>query len=236
MLPRTYTTVTKFTPATSGVIEHSFTEAESSIIMKNCKKLELTLNNVLPVLEQVALARLLCRRYIQGDINAEEWEFRKREPMMSSGPLNLRPSLDRQWHDAGGASNVCVAVSFFFYRLPFMPLGAARLITPGDKLPTYDDLLSPGRFVLRSQFLKKQAAQLMKHPLFHEIASARLPMREQSAREMALTWINAPTQYHGALPIPIPVWEQSAGRYVLSISSSNTGKVSLSFGWAFQSS
>lgn len=50
-----------------------------------------------------------------------------------------------------------------------MPLGAARLIAPGDKPPTCGDLLSPGRFVLRSQFLKKQAAQLMKHPLFHQI-------------------------------------------------------------------
>jgi hypothetical protein len=92
-----------------------------------------------------------------------------------------------------------------------MPLGVARLIAPGDKPPTYGDLLSPGRFVLRSQFLKKQAAQLMKHPLFHEIALARLPMRGQLARETALAWIN------GALPIPIPVWEQSAGRYVRAV-------------------
>lgn len=91
MLPRTYTIVINFTPATSGVIEHSFTEAESSIIMENGKKLQLTSNNVLPVLEQVALTRLLCRRYIKGDIDAEEWEFRKREPMMSAGPSNLRP-------------------------------------------------------------------------------------------------------------------------------------------------
>lgn len=54
MLPRRYTIVINFTPATSGVIEHSFTEAESSIIMENGKKLQLTSNNVLPVLEQVA--------------------------------------------------------------------------------------------------------------------------------------------------------------------------------------
>lgn len=40
--------------------------------MENGKKLQLTSNNVLPVLEQVALTRLPCRRYIQGDIDAEE--------------------------------------------------------------------------------------------------------------------------------------------------------------------
>lgn len=34
-------------------------------------------------------------------------------------------------------------------------------------------------------------------------------MREQTARETALAWINAPTQNHGALPSPIPVVPQT---------------------------
>ena len=214
------------TPTTSGVIDYSFTEVESSVMMKNCRKLGLTMNNVLPVLGQVAITRSLCRRYIRGDIDAEEWEFRKREPMPIAGPLSLRPFLDKQWYDGGGASNVCLAIGNFFYRLPFMPLGAARHIAPGDKLPTYNDLLSPGRFLLRSQSLRKQAAQLMEHPLFHEIAWARIPERGRRGRETALAWVNAPPQDQDVMPNAVPVWAQSGHGYVLSHTVSNIGNVS----------
>ena len=226
-LPRTCTTLSKFTPAISGTIRRSFTAEESAIIIKNCKKLGLTFGSVLPILGQVSLARSLCRQYTRGKISAEEWEFRRKEPMVTAGPVNLRPFLDRRWFDDGGSNNVCLAISLFLYRLPFMPLGTASRIAPGDEIPTYSELLSLGRFVLRSKLIRKQATQLLEHPLFLEIISARLPQREESGREIALAWEKASLQCHGADPIPIT--EQSKGGFVLSHGGSSMGNVSRIF-------
>ncbi|KAK2466855.1 hypothetical protein APHAL10511_001113 [Amanita phalloides] len=223
-LPRTYSALTKFTPATSGVIGYSFTEVESAIIVETCKKLGFTFGNALPVLGQVSLTRLLCRWYTQGKISVEEWEFRKKEPMPTAGPLNLRPFLDRGWHDSGGANNICLNIGFFFYRLPFMPLGAASRISPGDRVPSYSELLSPGRFSLRSKSLRKQATQYIYHPLFGEIGSARMPKRLKSGREIALTWAEERSRCHNIAPIPAS--EQSGGGFVISHGGSSLGNVS----------
>ena len=87
-----------------------------------------------------------------------------------------------------------------------MPLGAARLIAPGDKPPTYGDLLSPGRFVLRYQFLKKQAAQLMKHPLFHQIALHSPFTNEGTKKQGKQHWLGSMhlhrTTEHYQFPFP----------------------------------
>ncbi len=140
----------------------------------------LSFGNVFPVIAQVALTRLLCRRYLRGEISAEEWEFRKREPMTTVGPLSSRPFLDKKWYKQGGAVNFCLAVGAFSCALPFMPLGKASRLVPGDEVPGYKDFLSLGRFVLRSKMVQKQMEKQIRHPLFLDIGSAVISRRTDS--------------------------------------------------------
>lgn len=108
--------------------------------------------------------------------------------MVTGGPLSLRPFLDKEWFKQGGASNVSLAISFFDYTLPFMPLGSASSISPGSALPSFHQLLSPQRFLLRCISIKTQAAHLIKHPLFLEIAEVHMPERAESLRNFGSHW------------------------------------------------
>ncbi|KIK08290.1 hypothetical protein K443DRAFT_672778 [Laccaria amethystina LaAM-08-1] len=187
-LPRKVSPVTRYTPARSSRIDYSFSKELSNLILQTCHRNHITFGSAYPVIAQVALTRVLCRRYIRGDISQMEWQFRRREPMVTGGPLSLRPFLDQEWFKQGGASNVSLAISFFDYTLPFMPLGSASSILPGSALPSFHQLLSPQRFLLRCISIKRQAAHLIKHPLFLEIAGARMPERAESLRNFGSHW------------------------------------------------
>ncbi|KAF8965262.1 hypothetical protein BDZ97DRAFT_1812891 [Flammula alnicola] len=105
-LPRKVSQKTAYTPADSKSLGCIFSLETSKLIISNCRKNQLTFGNTYPILGQIALTRLLLRRYLRGDMNEEEWEFRKREPMSSAGPLNLRPFLHEEWIAAGGSTMV----------------------------------------------------------------------------------------------------------------------------------
>lgn len=126
----------------------------------------MTFGSVYPVLGQVALTRVLCRRYIRGDMDRDEWEYRRREPMSTGGPLNLRPFLNKQWFEQGGSASISLCLGFLFRTLPFMPLGSCFNLAPGDDFPEFQDLLSPARFWLRSNSIMQQVHALLRHPLF----------------------------------------------------------------------
>lgn len=158
------------------------------IIIRNCRGNGLTFGNVFPVLGQVAMTRVLCRRFIRGDIDQEEWEFRRKEPMSTGGPLSLRPLLDQNWFKQGGASNLNLAIGFFYYTLPFMPLGSASALAPDDPLPTLDQLLSSARFFLRCNMIKQQAIKHITSPYFFEKSRAALSSRIISHMERAANW------------------------------------------------
>ncbi|TFK42512.1 hypothetical protein BDQ12DRAFT_644218 [Crucibulum laeve] len=224
-LPRKITPRTPFTPAYSGSTAVMFSVEQSSNIIRNCRKYNLTFGNVYPVLAHVALARLLCRRFISGEMSSEEWEYRKREPLMTAGPLNLRPFLDPEWFKRGGSGSPLVAISFFYYTLPFMPLGSASSIAPGDSLPDFDKFMSLGRLVLRSHMIKQQATSLMKHPLFSEITSTRLLANEEKTARIK-KW------QAGGIPEdlsdqPLSALEQGKRGVVASHGGSSFGNVDL---------
>ncbi|KAG6810191.1 hypothetical protein H0H92_012955 [Tricholoma furcatifolium] len=204
-LPRKFTNLTQYTPAHSGMTSISFSPNVSTRIIANCRKHRITLGNALPVLGQVALARVLCRRYICGAMSAEEWNFRKREPTITGGPLNLRPFLNRVWYQNGGSTNVALVIGFFQYQLPFMPLGSAANISRGDNLPSFQELLSFPRFIYRSQIIQKQAQYHFTHPLFAFIAGTRSAPSIAKFKEVGQTWKDKQTQ----VATPIPVMEQN---------------------------
>ncbi|GLB34885.1 hypothetical protein LshimejAT787_0204500 [Lyophyllum shimeji] len=204
-LPRKYSHLTPYTPARSGNVACSFSPEQSVRIIQNCRANGLTFGNAYPVLAQVALTRVLCRRYIRGDIDREEWEYRKKEPMVTGGPLSIRPYLDREWHQNGGSGNVALAIGFFFMRLPFMPLGSAGNLRPGDSLPSFQDLLSFQRFLLRSRSIKRQSASLMKHPLFLHLSGTRSQASVERLKDVARNW----KKKRGEAAVQIPVMKQS---------------------------
>ncbi|THU87270.1 hypothetical protein K435DRAFT_348677 [Dendrothele bispora CBS 962.96] len=198
-LPRKWTTNSMQTPARSASVVDSFSVAESLRIIQNCRKNGLTFGNVYPVLGQIAMTRVLCRKYLSGQISQKEWEFRKREPMLNAGPINLRPYLDSNWYEKGGANNICVSISFFFFVLPYMPLGSAAGLAVGDDLPSFEALLSQKRFLFRCNSIKKQSADLLKHPRFLDMGLVRLPERLQRTRGSAVGWREGNSLYHGDL-------------------------------------
>ncbi|KAK0483807.1 hypothetical protein IW261DRAFT_1591871 [Armillaria novae-zelandiae] len=101
-------------------------------------------------------------------VEEEEWEFRKREPTYTAGPINIRPYLDREWYTRGGAENPMLSIGFYLYPMSFVPL------RPEGGHSTFDVLLSRRRFWYRCRNIKKRANAVLNHPLFLDIGSAKL--------------------------------------------------------------
>lgn len=188
----------------------------------------MTFGNAFPVLGQIAMTRLLCKRRVLGEIPSEEWDWRAREPMLAAGPINLRPYLDNEWYINGGDANVSLAIGFFHYLLPFMTLGAAQKLVPGDRVPSFESLLSLKRFLHRSSLVKKQADKTLKHPLLLEIGNAT-----KMARIQRLKGIVTESQriVDGDISASMSPYEQSLLGPVVSIGGSSFGNVNCSLYW-----
>lgn len=222
-LPRKVTKLTMITPARSHEISRLLSRERSMIIMRNCRTNGLTFGNVLPVLGQVAMTRVLCRRYIRGDINREEWDFRRKEPMITGGPINLRPFLDQRWLKQGGGENLSLVMGEFSCILPFMPLGSAFDLAPGDPLPSFDQLLSRGRFLLRCNLIKKQFNKQVKSPYFLEKTGAVMKARLHTESDRALKWLRRGTEQDNAKLLSVV--EQAHIGLVTSNTGSSIGDV-----------
>ncbi|KAG1742244.1 uncharacterized protein EDB91DRAFT_302935 [Suillus paluster] len=192
-LPGNFRESTPLTPAKSRSHVTTFSSKVSSIILSNCRRHNISMNTAYYALSQVALARVLCRRYIRGQISEEDWEYRKRQPMHIFGMLNLRPYQDRDWFETGGLGDNGLNISFFWYTLPFMPLGEmskgdVSQLELVDGAPDFPALMSFDRFLLRCANVKAQAQRMFDHPWFVDICAAghnRVALR----REVALKWL-----------------------------------------------
>lgn len=115
--------------------------------------------------------------------------------MHSSGPINLRPFLNKDWFENGGAGEPCLSVGFF-YTLPFIPLGmTARgdlaTLRLDNGAPPFSALLSSERFFLRSNIVKMQAKAWLTHPLLSVIGNTRTPSRIERTKNILERWHNA---------------------------------------------
>ncbi|KAF9484726.1 hypothetical protein BDN70DRAFT_849389 [Pholiota conissans] len=187
-IPRRVTEQTEFTPAASRTMNVICSPETTRNVLSNCRKNNITFGNAYPVIAQIATARLLLKRYLRGEISEDEWDFRKRQPMSSVGPLNLRPFLDQDWIKAGGNNHVCVAIGFFFFQLPMLPLGSASFLRPGATVPSYDSMIPKYRFLHRSRLIQDQARNFHNHPLFIELGSIPRPMRVALHKQVGLQW------------------------------------------------
>lgn len=174
------TTYTHFTPSKPRRIHAHCSPTLSRKMVATCRRHQITFGNAHTVLSQIASSRVLHRRYLRGDISEEEWEWRKREPFNIYGPVNLRPYLDKGWFERGGATVITMAISHFFFKLPFMPAvpyarSEQHLFPLNNGSPPFSSLLSHGRFLLRCNSIKQQSKQFLHHPLFLELVDAQLP-------------------------------------------------------------
>ncbi|KAF9231618.1 hypothetical protein BU15DRAFT_82167 [Melanogaster broomeanus] len=175
-LPCRLTHSTSRVPARARVLVTSISRDQTAAILMNCRLNNITFGNAFLPLAQVAMTRVLYRRYLRGEIDEEEWEYRKKQPHINRGPLNLRPYLDQQWFSKGGGGEFFLAISYFFYQLPFMTLGVT---TQQHR----DDLaLSNGA--------PPQLASSTT-PLFLEIASVEPITQLERTRVRALEWLKS---------------------------------------------
>ncbi|KZT28425.1 hypothetical protein NEOLEDRAFT_1086705 [Neolentinus lepideus HHB14362 ss-1] len=179
---------TPATPAMSCETHITLAPLVSSYIISTCRKNKITFGHAHPVLGQLALARVLHRCRHRGEISEKEWQWRRREPMHNGGPLNVRPFLDKKWLARGGEVELMIAINFFFCTLPFMP-SVSESECEADGTPPFSKLLSRERFFYRCKLIKNQTSEFLRHPLFLEIASARLPGRIARVKFTTLHWI-----------------------------------------------
>jgi hypothetical protein len=173
-----------------------FTPGQSATIVTNCRQHKVTFGNALLALTQVAMTRVLYRRFIRGDISASEWEYRQKQPMYNGGPINLRPHLEEDWLAKGGGGEVFLAMSMFLYQLPFMTLGTTRDQDPAtlrlvNGAPPFADLLTFGRFLHRANLIKSQTLGSLKHPFFEQIAMSFHIGHNERSRTVALEWLQS---------------------------------------------
>ncbi|TFK76290.1 hypothetical protein BDN72DRAFT_891369 [Pluteus cervinus] len=210
-LPRKITSTTMFTPAHSDTKSYSLSVEDSRRVIRNCTRHQVTFGNVYP-------------RYLRGEIDEDESEYRKREPMSTAGgPLDLPSYYNREWQHKGGAHNVSVFIGFDILTLPFMPLGETRNIKPGMPLPTLSQLLTPSLFFLRSRLIEQQMANMTRNLLSLDVLNARLLGRVQTLREIVQA-VNRSPQMTRDLTLLTPM-EQSRKGIVITHGGFSLGNV-----------
>ncbi|RPD66133.1 hypothetical protein L226DRAFT_609032 [Lentinus tigrinus ALCF2SS1-7] len=230
-LPRKVTETTYRTPSVTDRGGSRFSVSETAAILAMCKRHKLTFGAVIPVISQLAITRMLHRRYLRGELSEDEWEYRRRQPMHFGGPINLRPYMDDEWQRKGGATEVALAIDYYECTLPFMPTpfgirrdeGVPRV----DGAPPYSALMSQGRFFHRSRLFRAQLQRRVSHPLMMDIALARQPNYVMRKKTNVCHWIAA--QKGEPLPtfaIP-PHWDNVPTDYVPANGLSSVGQMSL---------
>ncbi|KAF9500164.1 hypothetical protein BDN71DRAFT_1440734 [Pleurotus eryngii] len=216
-LPQIQDPFSSVAPPKSYLTRLSLPEDMTKKIIATCRRHSLTFGHVYAVLAQIAITRILCRRYVEGCISQEEWEMRRRQPMHTGGPLNLRPYLDKEWLAKGGHATVGCAIAFFWYTLPFMPLGSAANLSVGDNLPSFAELLSRDRFFLRTDLVKKQSNHTFRHPLFGSIVKQQSRDRIQRVVQVLQNFEAVKASGGEVAPSKTP--------FVLSFAGSSMGNV-----------
>ncbi|KAF9230580.1 hypothetical protein BU15DRAFT_91084 [Melanogaster broomeanus] len=181
-LPCRLTRSTSRVPALARVRSLGLSRDQTTAIMTNCRLNNITFGNAFLPLAQVAMTRVLYRRYLRGEIDEEEWQHRKKQPYISEGPFNLRSYLDKQWFHKGGAGEFIISSSNFFYHLPFHDTRNH----PFQRRSPFANLLTFSRFLHRVGMVKQQISNFLSHPLLYEMSS---PLeRLERTRTGALEW------------------------------------------------
>ncbi|KAH9946117.1 uncharacterized protein BXZ73DRAFT_72957 [Epithele typhae] len=230
-IPNMATKTSYRTPAKTARAAAGFSRAESDAVIANCRAHKVTFGTAIVVISQLAITRMLHRRYLRGDISEEEWEFRRRQPMHFGGPLNLRPYMEPHWLSNGGATEPGLHIDFYEASLPFMPTPFGTRRDEGvprvDGAPPYSALLSRERFCYRSRMFRQQLQRLVRNPLVIDIAEVRTPLYVLRKKRMAFGWL---AEQQGQ-PIPefplAPHIDAVPSDSVMTMGHSSVGQMSL---------
>ena len=210
---------------------YRFSVPETDAILTTCRKHKVTFGTVVPVISQLAITRMLHRRYLRGDLPPDEWEYRRRQPMHFGGPVNLRPYMDAEWQRRGGLTEVVLAIDYYDCTLPFMPspFGSRRdSEVPRDPsgTPPFAKLMSPARFFHRAQLCRQQLRRIMANPLAMDVAAARQPGYLHRKRVMAAHWL---AERRGSPlpdpPVPVEARDGAPADCVFATGLSSVGQV-----------
>ena len=229
-LPRKITESTYRTPGLTDRVAFRFSQSETAAILDGCKRQKLTFGAALPVVCQLAITRILHRRYLRGEISEEEWEHRRRQPIHFGGPINLRPYVDADWQRKGGLTEIGLMIDIYECTLPFMPtpFGTRRdeSVPRVNGAPPYSALMSHARFFHRARFLKDQLQKRATHPLILDIAQARQPSYILGKKKAMTHWL---AEKKGE-PLPSfvqpPHWDSVPSDHAISNFLSSVGQVS----------
>ncbi|EIW77189.1 hypothetical protein CONPUDRAFT_146235 [Coniophora puteana RWD-64-598 SS2] len=234
-LPRKLTTHSSSTPARSRDLVYAFTRSESTQILASCRRARTTFNSACFVLGQLALTRVLARRFLSGAMTPAEWAWRAKEPMFIFGPLSLRSYLEfgGPGYEGGGEGEVGFNVSWYSHTMPHMPLGVlAGVETPrqysGQLLggaPPPEDLLSKERFFHRSALVGRGVEKLFAHPRFLDFSLACHKEAADVSRVEAEKWVRNGQQvkHDSETPKTIGFDDIQEGQTVLSLAGSSLG-------------
>ncbi|KAF8553902.1 hypothetical protein OG21DRAFT_1173840 [Imleria badia] len=191
-LPCRLTRSTPHVAAKSDRVYTSLTRTQTAAVIANCRLHDITFGNAFIALAQVAMTRVLYRRYLRGDISEEEWAYRKTQPCIGGGPFSLRPYLDTAWFQSGGGGEHMMSIGIFPFQLPFMTLGETtkqhqRVLSSGA--PPFPDLLTFNRFLHRTGLVKRQVTAFFNHPLFFDIVRATCQADIEQTRLDTLRWM-----------------------------------------------
>jgi len=216
------------TPAKTGYRSITLPFDMSIRIIQTCRNKGITFGSAYPIIAQVAAARLLLKHYLQGKIDEDEWDFRKKEPMYSFDVLNLRPLLEPDWLAAGGIDHVCVAIGFSHYSISFLPLGKAAELKPGMTLPEVGNLLTRDRFLYRAKLVQNQAKVRLGSPISLEFGESMMCQQRivESTRERALLWKASMTGIPSVLSDRVMTPMERAAGLLVCNGGSNIGNVS----------
>ncbi|KIY72205.1 hypothetical protein CYLTODRAFT_64297 [Cylindrobasidium torrendii FP15055 ss-10] len=214
-LPGNFTANMVLRPTKSSIVWVDLTHEQSSAVGMTCRKHGLTFGNAYPIIGQVAMARVLARRYARGEISEEEWQFRQREPIWDAGPINQRPLLNPEWYRAGGADVAMINIAFFFLRLPFTPLH----LNADKYIPSYGELLPTPRFFHRAKTMRAQAAAYFNHPLYLELNAGGMPARIEGTKALSSSMKSPPPDR------PVSALERSRNGLVMGMGGSSLGRI-----------
>lgn len=173
-LPGRHACATQYSPARTGFVSTLLTQEQPTTVLANRRLHAITFGHAYSPLAQVAMTRVLYRRYLRGEMSKEGWVYRQRQPYRTVGSLNLRLYSDKTWYERGGGGEFMLSISMFSYRLPFMtPGGRGPLEYHAEELlngtPPFSDLLTFDRKLHRARLIKKQAVSFFSHAPFSEV-------------------------------------------------------------------
>ncbi|KAI0029369.1 hypothetical protein K488DRAFT_88814 [Vararia minispora EC-137] len=201
-LPGHRVPTTPRTPAHTTTLRVHLSPPQTNCVVSAARAHAVSVAHILPALAHTALARILHRRKQKWRIGEEEWERRQVDVVHLGGPINVRPFLDPEWVEKGGAYEVNLSISFWAAQFPHVAPPLSQSDGAKNDIPP----LSPARFWRLATRAKTAMLTHYRHPLFFDIVESALPVRAVRGRTAAETY----RRIQNGEDVPLPLADPKA--------------------------